>query len=91
MGKQSFRQSQILKVLYLDVIGVLQISLCDCIAYSRITLNHPELAVGQTSSRLPAGNFMHAQQQLDFTGVNSDAKQTSHWQVGQLALETALL
>ena len=75
-----------LEVLYLDVIGVLQISLWGCIAYSCITLDHPELAVSQLTSRLSAGNLMHVQQQLDFTWVNtiSDAKQTLLWEVEQL-------
>jgi len=80
-----------LEVLYLDVIGVLQFSLWGCIAYSCITLDHPELAVSQCTSRLSAGNLMHVQQQLDFTGVNSDAKQMLLWEVEQLVLETAFL
>ncbi len=80
------------EVLYLDVIGVLQKSLWGCIAYSCITLDHPELAVSQLTSRLSAGNLTYVQQQPDFTGVNtvSDAKQTLLWEVEQLerAVET---
>ncbi len=45
----------------------------DCTTYCWITLKLLSVIARQSTDRIPAGNLMHAQQQLEVTGMNSDA------------------